>query len=378
MIPQLVKERFALAPAHPPIQVQNASLVKAQQQDLPQPVAQIRLENPILARERAVDNAMQIEIYRQIRMQGKLLQSAENTHTLLIAENKALKQHIIERTESLEKEWLGVAEQLGVKVDVFYYCTTEFHRWFSAQNQEAEETWKTFMSCGTADNRMDYDKLIRIFQGNYFKVGAASTTTCWYTHYSHQVEKPLAAIAQMHLIGRDCLKVLVKAEIQKIKDELLLKQPHVDAASDSGQITFFNPNNAAIIDEGKVLPAFLQEGQEELEFLEKRNRPLRNENASLEKKKNELVNMDKRFLGVFNGYLTPCSQLVNGIKVVMENFNGSLNNYIRAFAKLGPSEKLSSLPGGTYSQEIQLNEKFKQYVSKIEPLVKALEKKDSP
>ncbi len=360
---RLVVEQRHQFSGYPPV---NGAVIREEQPNLSiilpaqRPNAALfRPENRVEPREREVNNAMQLEIYKQIRLQGKLIQAAEDSHALLLSQNKELRRHIVERTESLEKEWLGIAEHVSAKVDAFYRTANAFYNQFSAENQEAELIWKSYI-----DANGDCDKLMQRFQGNYVKAGAATETTLWYDSYSHVVEKPLAAVKQIQLTGRSALNALIRTEIQKIKNEMFSEEPKV---IEQGTLS-------VVIHEGDVLQAFLQEGQEEIKFLEEQNLLLKNENAKWEKKKIEMVNSDKRFWEVFHSYLAPCFQLPNGIKLAIQRHEAGVKLYVTALSNL---DQAHSLAAGLYSRAIELDGRFKDHLKKIESLLEALEKKES-
>jgi hypothetical protein len=385
MIPQLV---VGLNPQFPPVQDQSVAVIRVEQSDLPigfpaqRPGAALfRPENQADRREQALNNAMQVQIYDQMFMLGTLFQAATDARALLLSENKTLRQHILQRTITLEKEWLGVAEIFSARVDNLHRGLGNFYQQFLAECQETHKTWDSYQSCEipggpgrtwdwNMPNNWNWDKLNQLFQGDYSKLGASMQMRFLHSKYWCHVREPLSATRGLYLTGRDSLKALVRAEIQKIQMESLLEERASDLSRDLQQVPLSN-----LVDERAVFQVYTQMRKEEIKMMERRNLPLRNENVCLEKKKNELENMEERFLAVFHKHLSPCFQLLAGIKE-MEDACGMIISSSCSFKRMNVFNP--SLRAGCEAKAIEQKAKFKQHLKEIEPLVEALEKKESP
>ena len=385
MIPQLV---VGPNPQFLPVQDQSVAVVRVEQSDLPigfpaqRPVAALfRPENQADRREQALNNAMQLQIYDQIFILGNLFQAAADARALLLSENKTLREQILLRTITLEKEWLGVAEIFSARVDNLHRGLGNFYQQFLAECQETHKTWDSYQSCeiprgpsGTWDwsmpNNWNWDKLNQLFQGDYSKLGASIQMRFLHSKYWCHVREPLSATRGLYLTGRDSLKALVRAEIQKIQMESLLEERASDLSRDLQQVSL-----SSLVDEHSVFHVYTQMRKEEIKMMERRNLPLRNENVRLEKKKNELENMGERFLAVFHKHLSPCFQLLTGIKEV-EDACGMIFCSSSCFKRMNVFNP--SMRAGGEAKAIEQKAKFKQHLREIEPLVEALLKKDTP
>ncbi|GEM_PF-2428069 len=371
---------------HPlfPVQVHDTALVELpnlQSGFLAQrPVAPLKLGNQAEARQREVDNAMQLQIYEQMFMLGTLFQTARADHALFIAENKMLRQHILQRTGTLEKEWIGIAEIFSARMDILHRGLGNFELRFLTECHETRKIWDFYLSCefpggpgGTWDWNMptnwNWDKLNPVFHGNYSKLGASIQMNFLHSKYACHVREPLSATRKLYLTGRDSLKALVRAEIQKIQMESLLEEEAIDISRDLQQVHLSNP-----IDERSIFQLYAQTRQEEIKMIEERNLPLKNENASLKRKKDELEKMDERFLAVFHKHFTPCFQLLDGIKE-MKNACGIIFSEC-CYKRMNVFNP--SLRAGCEAKAIEQKAKFEAHFKEIKPLVQTLKKKDSP
>jgi hypothetical protein len=152
--------------------------------------------------------------------------------------------------------------------------------------------------------------------------------------------------------------------------ESLLEEQASDVSRDLQQVPLSN-----LGDERPVFQIYTQMRKQEIKMMERRNLPLRNENVCLEKKKNELETMEERFLAVFHKHLSPCFQLLAGIKEVEDACGMSFcsSSCFKRMNVFNPSMR-----AGGEAKAIEQKAKFELHLKQIEPLVEALKKKDTP
>ncbi len=364
MIPQLVAEQPLFS-----VQVRDAALV-----ELPnlqsgflaeRPVEPLKLENQAEARQREIDNAMQLQICRQIFMLGNLFQAATNAHALLISENRELRQHILQRTTALEKEWLGIAEILSAKVNTLHCSLKKFHQELSADYKEAMNAFE-----------ISKTKPPHTCEGILgFKAGEALAKIWFYSLYAESdcgVGKyHLPAIEKMVPTLKDTLKANVKAEIQIIKKDMPQERSGIN---NPGHL--FNLNEIVI--NNHPIQTFIQKCQKNIQSQEDLNLLVKIENASLEKIKLELLGVDGKFLRIFQNHLSHCFALSSSISYIVSTADSHMGVLTKNYNNLDQWGKNYWSSGGEYVEGAKLHDKISAHLKEVKAHVEALHKKESP
>jgi hypothetical protein len=362
-----------------PVQTQNfAGGVTAQRQ-----VAIAMPQDPIEARELAVNNAMFAQMLQLVYQMGQDSKGSDEEAHRLTLENRELNQHLIQRIDALENKWIGAAELLCAKVDVIYLKLNKLDKELTAEHEEARRVHDIEMKCVIDGKTWDYDALKRAFgkgPGRGFTIpGAAEATVSIYSDYlSFYPKVDRDAWEQLHLSVRDSLKALVRAEVQKMKVEMVPDELIDEDENGLQPIAAFNSNDLSLIDVGAVFHAFTQRRQEEIQTRDVRNAALRKKNEGLTGKKNELETMDKRFLGLFHTHLYySCSNLKQKMEGLVKRYRSTIKDYPRHLEELCDWMKLHSRPAGCYKKGIELSDKIISSVHEILPLVESLQKEIS-
>jgi hypothetical protein len=343
------------------------------------PVTATRPQCTTAASEPALDNAVQLQIYKQIFMLGKLQQAAEDAHALLLAENAALKQQIPQRFEALESEWLCRAQNLSTKVDVIYHKLTTFHREFGAQYEEAHS------KCLRASIGNGPELKIRARKGTRFDLEVANATRLLFILYSHGIDEDLSLdtlrdnlntktlfttnipkkIEKIDRTIRDSLKAAVRAEIPKIKKEMQDEELPANAHFLNEEV-----EDDAVDD----FQSFVGKTQVETDALEKSNRLIREENEGLKRKITQIEKTDRRFLRLFHDSLQPLFDLIVISHVTISLCKTHTENAPQNLAKLSPGDPDFAFNTGL----IGVGEKITRHFNEITTLVKELEKETAP
>ncbi len=371
--------------AYLPVLSSDTTLVRAQGQSVPAafPV-QSQARDPAQARELAVNNAMLGQMFENIYRMGQNSNASDEEERRLTSENRELSQHISQRMDALENKWIGAAELLCAKVDVIYLKLSKLDKELATEHEEACRVRDIEMKCVTTDGKnWDYDALVRAFgteAGKGFMIpGAAEGTFSIYSSYCGFYPKlDRDSWEQLHLSVRDSLKAFVRAEVQKMKVEMVPAELIEEGENGLQPIAALNATELSLIDVRAVFHAFTQSHQEEIQTRDARNAALRKKNESLMSKKNELETMDRRFLGLFHNHLNyPCSNLKRKMEGLVKRYRATIEDYSKHLGELDEWMKLHSRPAGHYKKGIELSDKIISSVHEIHPLVEALQKEFS-
>lgn len=373
-----------------------AHRVQSRQEQLffPQPLGQELARTSIQpknssggAPQRQLQNS--IEAYEHLVMLGKLQQAAEDAHAQLDGENGSLKQQIAQRTELLESEWLSKAEAVSSKVDVIYHKLTQFHREFSAEYQKAHSL--CLKACSGNSNEFKLGLCDRKkTEVRDFNLDEAIATRLIYLIYSHidddrsskcRFEENFESktlltpripkkIEELHQTIRDSLKAAVKAEVPKMRAEMLNQESCIDVPSGL-QLIAASPVNEN--DFGDAFHSFVQKLQVETEAQEEHNRLSRKENKELKNKISQLEKVDKRFLKLFHAHLHPLFTLIGISEGIISLCQTAAQNAAPALEKLSPRDPYC----GYYVGKLLMGKKVFDHFNEILSLVETLQKEFS-
>ncbi len=322
-------------------------------------------------------------------MLGKLQQAAEDAHAQLDGENGSLKQQIAQRTELLESEWLSKAEAVSSKVDVIYHKLTQFHREFSAEYQKAHSL--CLKACSGNSNEFKLGLCDRKkTEVRDFNLDEAIATRLIYLIYSHidddrsskcRFEENFESktlltpripkkIEELHQTIRDSLKAAVKAEVPKMRAEMLNQESCIDVPSGL-QLIAASPVNEN--DFGDAFHSFVQKLQVETEAQEEHNRLSRKENKELKNKISQLEKVDKRFLKLFHAHLHPLFTLIGISEGIISLCQTAAQNAAPALEKLSPRDPYC----GYYVGKLLMGKKVFDHFNEILSLVETLQKEFS-
>ena len=334
--------------------------------------------NPEEARERNINNSLFAQMLEFAFQMGANSGGSNATTQQLIFENKELREHILQRTQALEKKWLGKAEYFSAKVDAIYFKFHQLHKDLTAENQEAKRIQALELNCVTPGTKeWDYRVHDLACGGNYSMWGKAGETASMYYTYASHMQSYMDTWEELHLKCRDQFKAAIQAEIQKIQTELLLEELSTDTPRESQQIAAFNVNDAAMIDIGVVFQAFTQLRQEETQTLDERNDAIRSKNECLIAKKTEIKSMKNRLLLVFHQQL---DKKLTWLNEKIESANESLANKVKDYptrlSELGYQP--TSRRYGHYKTGLELEKKIRSELNEIAALAVALQKEITP
>jgi hypothetical protein len=369
-------------PAFLPVLSSDTTLVRAQGPSLPFAFsAQNQARDPVQARDLVVNNVMLAQMFENIYRMGQDSRGSDEENHRLTSENRELRQHISQRIDALEKEWLGAAEHLSAKVELIYLKLNKLDKELKAEYEEACRVLDTEMKCiidGKDEKNWDYNALERAFgKGWGFTItGAADETRSMYSDYlSFYTQVDRDAWEQLYLCIRDSLKALVRAEVQKMKVEMIPKELIEEGEIGPPSIAAFNSNDLVVIDVGAVFHAFTQNHQEEIQTRDVRNAAMRKKNEDLISKKNALETVDKRFLGLFHRHLNyPCLNLTKKLNGLEKRCRLTIKDYPKLLDAFDEWGKLHCRAAAHYKKGIELSDKMSSAIQEILPLVESLQK----
>jgi hypothetical protein len=336
---------------------QELALATAQPQNYAGDVAAPMPQNPAQARELAVNNAMLAQMLQLVYQMGQDAKGSDEEERRLALENKELRQHLIQRIEASEKEWIGTAEQYVAKVDAIYLKLNKLYKEFTAEEEEVNRVRDLELkSCMHVHWGRDFSML-----GWWVCVGFICRGAKW---------------EAIHCNLRDSLKTLVRAEAQQIKEEMVPDERIQGNAGGPQQIAVLSDKEADTIDAGAVFHAFTQKHQEETQTRDEGNAAIRKNNDSLTNKIKKVETSDRRLLAIVQKHLSPYLNLSGDIKIVIQEWSARGQWYNESLTWVNENLKSTYFreEAKSYKKGIELSGKIISTLNEILPLVESLQK----
>jgi hypothetical protein len=360
--PQPLRQELAIAPAQP----HNFANGIAAQRQIAMP------QGPINARELVVNNAMLAQMFENIYRMGQDSRgSDEETHRLAL-ENRELRQQFIQRIDALETKWIGVVEHVSAKVDAIHLRLSKLHKELMSEYEEARRIKDIELQSWTTPEGY-WATMGKHFGWDFSIIGAAYATTDLYdislrVFFHGQLWDTTARCL------RDYLKAHVRAEVQKMKEEMVSDESIQGSVGGSQQIAVISGNEAIAIDVGAVFETFRQKYQKETQTRDERNAVMRNNNVKLMNKIKELESIDKSFLAVVQKRLPLYLNLMTHFENMIYQCKSQTQCYNERLAKIPASMQSTSREGGSHKKGIEISGRISSHLNEILPLVEALQK----